>query len=111
MHKHSPRVEISLLQIINTGIILSLNNISVTKFHLSPVNYATETSLSYIFMFNVQTSNQIFKLIYHTNKYILVKYVYHILFIAYMFQSLLWTSSRYLQKSTDKIQQTAILYK
>ena len=56
MHKHSPRVETSLLQITNTGIILLLNNIIVTKFHLSPVNYATETSLSFIFMFNGQTN-------------------------------------------------------
>jgi len=57
MHKHNPRVETSLLQITNTGIILLLNNISVTKFHSSPVNCATETSLSFTSMFNAQTNN------------------------------------------------------
>jgi hypothetical protein len=108
MHKHSPRDETSLLQITNTGIILLLNNISVTKFHSSSVNYATETSLSFIFMFNAQTNNYIFKLTCPANKYTLVKYVYHILFIVYVFQSLSWTSSRYLHKNIGKIQQTAI---
>jgi len=40
-----------------------------------------------------------------------VKYVYHILFITYMFRPLLRPTSGHLHESTDKVQQTAILYK
>jgi len=53
------------------------------------------------------------KFMQRTNKCTPVKYVYHRLFIAYMFWLLLWPSTGYIHKihkNADKIQQTAVVF-